>query len=106
MSHWLQLADHFSALAPMADPSPGAIIPNPAPAAPPGMSGTFSNFVAWTKYVALVVGVISLLACAMMMMLGRRNRGHLAAEGAMGLVWVLGGLSVASLAVAVVTAMA
>lgn len=103
MSQLLELAHHVVLAGP--SPTPAAIVPNPAPQSPPGMDSTFSNFISWTKYVALIVGVISLMACAMMMMIGRRNRGHLATEGAMGLVWVLGGLSVVSLAVGIVTAM-
>ena len=80
-------------------------IPNPPPKAPPGTSGMFSNFIAWAKYIGMAVGVLGLIACGIMMSAGRRNRSHLAAEGASGLLWTGAGLSVIVLAVSIVTAM-
>ncbi|MEV6672867.1 hypothetical protein [Streptomyces sp. NPDC051162] len=72
--------------------------PNPKPEAPPGMKDVFGGWVAWAKWIAVMSGILGLIACGIMMMLGRRNRSHLAAEGASGIVWVIAGISVASLA--------
>lgn len=97
MSHWLAAAHHTLVLA---DP-----IPDPNPAPPPGMKNTFSNWISWAKYLGMVAGAIGLIACGIMMMIGRRNRSHLAAEGAGGIVWVIAGISTVTLAVSVVTQM-
>lgn len=72
--------------------------PNPKPEAPPGMEKVFGGWVGWAKWIAVMSGILGLIACGIMMMLGRRNRSHLAAEGASGIVWVIAGISVASLA--------
>uniref|UniRef100_UPI003F491E17 hypothetical protein n=1 Tax=unclassified Streptomyces TaxID=2593676 RepID=UPI003F491E17 len=87
---WVSLADN---------------LPNPAPVAPPGMKNTFGDWISWAKYIGMVAGVIGLIICGIMMMVGRKNRSHLSAEGASGLVWVIAGLSVTTLAVSVVTSM-
>ncbi|MDX2841030.1 hypothetical protein PV377_18975 [Streptomyces ipomoeae] len=91
------------ALAPMApgDPTPNWDAP---PASPPGMETILPEWVGWAKYVAIGAGILGLIACGIMMMVGRRNRSHLSAEGASGLLWVLGGLSVVTLAAGVVPA--
>ncbi|MFF4709592.1 hypothetical protein [Streptomyces sp. NPDC001297] len=80
-------------------------LPNPGPAAPPGMGGTFSDWISWAKYIGMFAGVMGLIACGVMMMVGRRNRSHLAAEGASGLVWVIAGASIVTLSVSMVTAL-
>lgn len=90
MIEWLYLAEN---------------IPNPAPKAPPGMGGTFSDWISWGKYIGMFLGAMGLIACGGMMMIGRRNRSHLAAEGASGIVWVIGGASVVTLSVSLVTAL-
>lgn len=90
------------ALAPM-DPKPGTNWDAP-PASPPGMETILPEWVGWAKYVAIGAGILGLIACGVMMMVGRRNRSHLSAEGASGLLWVLGGLSVVTLAAGVVPA--
>ncbi|MFI9203740.1 hypothetical protein [Streptomyces sp. NPDC053048] len=72
--------------------------PNPKPKAPHGMSGVFGEWVSWAKWIAVMAGILGLIACGIMMMVGRRNRSHLAAEGASGIIWVIAGISVASLA--------
>ena len=74
------------------------------PKAPPGMEDVFPEWVGWGKWVAIGCGILGLIACGVMMMVGRRNRSHLAAEGASGLLWVMAGLSVVSLAAGVVPA--
>ncbi|MFM9625307.1 hypothetical protein OHS71_41120 (plasmid) [Streptomyces sp. NBC_00377] len=80
-------------------------LPNPGPQAPPGMKGTFSDWISWGKYIGMFAGVMGFIACGVMMMVGRRNRSHLAAEGAGGLVWVIAGGSVVTLSVSIVTAL-
>jgi len=52
----------------------------------------------WLKWSGLVAGVVGLGICAIMMILGRRNRSNMAVDGAAGIPWVLGGLSLLSLA--------
>jgi Type IV secretion system pilin len=96
--HLLDSATHMITLA--------GPLPNPKPAAPPGMAGTFSDWISWAKYIGMFAGVMGLITCGVMMMVGRRNRSHMAAEGAGGLVWTVAGLSTVFLAVGIVTAMA
>ncbi|WP_256220687.1 hypothetical protein [Streptomyces sp. CC53] len=91
------------ALAPMA-PTPQPTGWDAPPASPPGMETILPEWVGWAKYVAIGAGILGLIACGVMMMVGRRNRSHLSAEGASGLLWVLGGLSVVTLAAGVVPA--
>ena len=84
-------------------PAGGGTLPNPAPVAPPGLGDVVSDWIAWGKWVSGAGGFIGLMACGIMMMIGRRNRGHLAAEGASGTVWVVGGLSLVAAAPVLVT---
>ncbi|BDT39698.1 hypothetical protein [Streptomyces yaizuensis] len=88
------------ALAPM-EPTPGTDWDAP-PKAPPGMGSVMPEWVGWAKYFAIGGGILGMSACGIMMMVGRRNRSHLSAEGANGLLWILGGLSVVTLAAGVV----
>ncbi|MBI4943595.1 hypothetical protein [Kineosporia sp. R_H_3] len=75
-----------------------AAVPNPAPVAPPGLSGPADLLLGWLKWVGMVAGVVGFGVCAIMMILGRRNRSNMAVDGASGIPWVLGGLSLLSLA--------
>lgn len=70
---------------------PGA--PNPAPSAPPGLSGRVNTLLSWWKWIALALGVFGLIGCGALMIAGQRNRHNLAADGATGIPWVLGGLT-------------
>jgi hypothetical protein len=79
-----------------------AEISNPAPKAPAGVSNTVNELLAWGKWIAFVCGVAGLIVSGIMMMLGRRNRSQMSADGAIGLPWVIGGLSVVVLAVPMV----
>jgi len=79
-----------------------ALVPDPAPAAPPGLAAPAALFISWMKWIGIVAGLIGFGLCAIMMILGRRNRSSMAVDGAAGLPWVLGGLSVLSLAAGVV----
>src|SRR5260370_16730219 len=56
------------------------VVPNPAPVAPPGLSGRVSTLLAWWKWGALVAGVFGLIGCGAMMAIGRRNRSNLPAD--------------------------
>ena len=40
-----------------------AVVPNPAPVAPPGLSGRVSTLLAWWKWGALIAGVFGLIGC-------------------------------------------
>lgn len=75
--------------------------PNPGPQAPPGLTGPVTTLIAWGKWGVLICGVAGLLICAGKMAIGHRNRATFAADGATGVPWVLGGLSLAAVAVSV-----
>jgi hypothetical protein len=77
-------------------------VPDPAPVAPPGLSGDMSTLLAWWKWGALVAGVFGLIGCGGMMAIGRRNRSSLAADGATGIPWVLAGLTLIALSSGIV----
>lgn len=80
----------------------GAAPPNPVPQAPPGLTGPVTTIIAWGKWGVLVCGVAGLLICAGKMAIGHRNRATFAADGATGVPWVLGGLSLAAVAASIV----
>lgn len=79
-------------------------VPNPRPVAPPGMAGPANLLLGWLKWTGLVSGVVGLGMCAIMMILGRRNRSNMAVDGASGIPWVLGGLSLMTLSAGLVSA--
>ncbi len=76
--------------------------PNPAPAPPPGLEAPTAMFLSWLKWGALIAGSVGFTLSAIMMIVGRRNRSSMAADGASGIPWIIGGLSVASIAAGVV----
>lgn len=80
--------------------------PNPPPQAPPGIGELAEQVIAWLKWGVLAAGMIGILVCAGMIIVGRRRRGGLAQEGLIGSVWVLGGLALASVAAVLVGAFA
>jgi hypothetical protein len=80
------------------------VVPNPDPVAPPGMAGPANQILGWLKWAGLVAGVVGLGMCAIMMILGRRNRSNMAVDGASGIPWVLAGLSLMSLSAGLVGA--
>ena len=79
-------------------------VPNPGPQAPPGLDATATQFLAWLKWGGLIAGVFGLGICGIMMMVGRRSRSTTAVEGAAGIPWVLGGLTLMSFAASLVSA--
>jgi hypothetical protein len=78
--------------------------PNPGPAVPPGLGAFADQIIGWLKWGVLVAGVVGILVCAVMIILGRRNRSATAYEGLVGSAWILGGLALASVAAVVVGA--
>ncbi len=76
--------------------------PNPAPAPPPGLEGPTTMFLSWLKWGAIIAGSVGFTLSAIMMIVGRRNRSSMAADGASGLPWIIGGLSITSIAAGVV----
>lgn len=78
--------------------------PNPAPTRPPGLDGMADMILGWLKWGVLAAGVAGLLICAVMIIVGRRNRSATAYEGLIGSAWILGGLALASVAAVIVGA--
>jgi hypothetical protein len=73
-------------------------VPNAPPTAPTGgLAAFFTDVIGWAKWLALGAGVVGLAVCAIMMVVGHRNRHQWAAEGATGVVWVVFGVSVVAL---------
>jgi hypothetical protein len=90
------------AASPHMRPGLAAGVPDPAPVAPPGLSGDVNTLLSWWKWGALVAGIFGLIGCGAMMALGRRNRSSLAADGATGIPWVLAGLTLIALSSGIV----
>lgn len=84
-------------------PRPMAV-PNPAPVAPPGFAELANNLLGWLEWGVLVAGVLGILICSLMLIIGRRNRSATAYEGLVGSAWVIGGLALASVAALLVGA--
>ncbi|WP_207386123.1 hypothetical protein [Protofrankia symbiont of Coriaria ruscifolia] len=68
-------------------------IPNPPPAAPQQVTNVTDWFIALVKYGGLAAGVIGLAICGIQMMIGRKNRHAMSADGALGIPWTLLGVS-------------
>jgi len=82
------------------EPTPG--VPNPAPTPIPGLAPVADMFLGWGKWTLIVGGVLGMFICGGMMILGRRNRSSTAVDGATGIPWVLGGLTLGAIGAAVV----
>lgn len=89
-------------MVPLDGASPGVRVPDPPPAPPPGLEQKIDTLLAWGKWGVLVCGVAGLFICAGQMAIGRKNRSTFAADGATGIPWVLGGLSLAATAAPIV----
>ena len=83
-------------------PSLAAGVPDPAPQAPPGLSGKVNTILGWGKWGVLICGVAGLLLCGGKMAIGHRSRASLAADGATGIPWVLAGLSLVAASAGIV----
>jgi hypothetical protein len=69
-------------------------IPDPPPVAPPGKLGdAVTTFLGWLKWGGLVGAVGASISAGIMMAVGRRNRNHMAIEGAISIPWIVGGLA-------------
>jgi len=68
------------------------------------MAAPAEQLLGWLKWTGLVAGLVGFAMCALMMILGRRNRSNMAVDGATGIPWVLGGLSLMSLSAGLVGA--
>src|SRR5512146_620142 len=79
-------------------------VPNPAPIAPPGMDKPAAMLLGWMKWIGLIAGMVGFGICALMMIIGRRNRSSMAVDGAAGIPWVLAGLSLITLSSGLVAA--
>lgn len=79
-------------------------VPDPGPVAPPGFAELAGNLLGWLKWGVLVAGVLGILICALMLIIGRHNRSATAYEGLVGSAWVIGGLALASVAALLVGA--
>jgi len=82
----------------------GDVVPNPGPVAPPGMDKPAAMLLGWMKWIGILAGMVGLGMCALMMIIGRRNRSSLAVDGAAGIPWVLAGLSLITLSSGLVAA--
>ncbi|MEV0732253.1 hypothetical protein [Polymorphospora sp. NPDC050346] len=78
--------------------------PEPVPQPPPGMEEKTNLFLGWMKWGGIIAGIAGFMIAGIMMVVGRRNRSSLAADGASGLPWIVGGLSVVALAGGIVGA--
>jgi hypothetical protein len=77
-------------------------VPNPAPAAPPGLTGDANTILGWGKWGVLICGIAGLLISGGKMAIGHRNRSTLAADGATNIPWVIGGLSLVAASAGIV----
>ena len=84
------------------NPTPNGGVPNPGPQPIPGLAPVADMFLGWGKWTLLVAGVLGMFVCGGMMILGRRNRSSTAVDGATGIPWVLGGLTLAAIGAGVV----
>jgi type IV secretory pathway VirB2 component (pilin) len=87
---------------PLPAPAPAPAVPNPGPVVVPGLATPLNTVIGWGKWLAIIAGVIGLIACGVMMMVGRRNRHSFAADGAAGIPWVLGGLALVAISSGIV----
>jgi hypothetical protein len=78
-------------------------VPNPGPVPIPGLAGPLDTVIGGMKWALVFAGIIGLLICAGQMMVGRRNRHSFAADGAAGIPWVIGGLSLAFISSGIVS---
>jgi hypothetical protein len=77
-------------------------VPDPAPQAPPGLAAKVNTVLGWGKWGVLICGVAGLLISGGKMAIGHRNRSALAADGATGIPWVIGGLSLVAASAGIV----
>lgn len=76
----------------------GSVIPDTPASLPAGLSQAAAKIFGWAKGGVYALGGIFLVVCAGMIIAGRRNRGQVSVEGAIGVVWVIVGLTLAGCA--------
>ncbi len=69
-------------------------LPDDPPKIPPAVGAKVTPLLQWLKWGGLIAGVIGLIVCAVMMIMGRRGRNQTAIEGAVGIPWVLAGITI------------
>jgi hypothetical protein len=79
-----------------------ADLSNPSPTAPSEVTAQWTKVMGLAKWIAFAAGAVGLLVAGVMMSVGRRHRSSTAADGAVGIPWVIGGLSTVALAVPIV----
>lgn len=100
VSEWLALP-----LAPgFPDPDPAVPAGEPEPQVPPGLQQKTDLLLGWLKWGGTLAGTAGIMISGIMMAVGRRNRSSMAADGASGVPWVLGGCSLVAIAAGVVGA--
>ena len=67
-----------------------------------GWPADANTILGWGKWGVLICGVAGLLISGGKMAIGHRNRSTLAADGATGIPWVIGGLSLVAASAAIV----
>ena len=77
-------------------------VPDPAPQAPPGLTGDANTILGWGKWGVLICGIAGLLISGGKMAIGHRNRSTLAADGATNIPWVIAGLSLVAASAGIV----
>ncbi|MBE1580487.1 hypothetical protein ACFORH_38920 [Amycolatopsis roodepoortensis] len=75
---------------------------DPPPSMPPGLENFGSDVVSWVKGLGILSVIVGLAICGIMMALGRRNRSEMAAQGAIGIPWVIGAALIITGAAAIV----
>ncbi len=87
-------------------PQPGASgLPETTSASPPGLGPVFEAVLSWTKWIAGAAGLGGIFVIAIMMMIGRRNRSQLAADGMSALPWIVGGFILIGISAALAEAL-
>src|SRR5690606_39915051 len=61
------------------------------------------DWIGWAYWVGGLGGFLGIVICAIMMMIGRRNRHNMSVDGATGMLWVIGGLCLLVMAGSIVT---
>ncbi|MEV6928441.1 hypothetical protein AB0M46_28690 [Dactylosporangium sp. NPDC051485] len=86
------------------DPTGGPVNLDPPSQPIPGLGALVTQLLGWAKWALIVSGILGMFICAGMMIMGRRNRSSTAVDGATGIPWVLGGLTLGAVAATVVGA--
>ncbi|MEV6832101.1 hypothetical protein [Amycolatopsis sp. NPDC051102] len=88
----MRLTQFNDPLSPGPTPPPSFTVPDPPPKAPPGLDWFGDFVVAAMKYFGIISVVVGFAICAIMMALGRRNRSDWAAQGMLGIPYVIGAI--------------